>query len=79
MCIVQATNEYTKTRGIDLNPSLYLFRLTIADLPPLQNLTKCTLVSDIAKTFDVFSWISPMIIKGENSVAETVGVENRLG
>ena len=63
MCVIQATTEYTKTLGIEWNPSSDHFRLTIADLPPLQNLTKRTLVSDIAKTFDVLGWFSPTIIK----------------
>ena len=39
------------------------FRLTIADLPPLDNVTKRILVSDIAKTFDVLGWFSPATIK----------------
>jgi len=39
------------------------FRLTIAKLPPLDNITKRMLVSDIAKTFDVLGWFSPTIIK----------------
>ena len=64
MCVIQATNEYTKTLGIEWNPFSDHFRLTIADLPPpLQNLTKRALVSDIAKTFDVLGWFSPTIIK----------------
>jgi hypothetical protein len=48
--------EYTKTLGID-------FHLTIADLPPVDCVTKRVLVSDIAKTFDVLGWFSPAIIK----------------
>ena len=39
------------------------FRLTVAKLPPLQDVTKCVLVSDIAKTFDVLRWFSPAISK----------------
>ena len=30
---------------------------------PLENLTECALVSDIAKTFDVLGWFSPSIVK----------------
>ena len=44
---------YTKTFGIEWNSNLDHFRLTIADLPPLMNVTKHLLVSDIAKTFDL--------------------------
>ena len=39
------------------------FRLTIAQLPPLDNITKRMLVSDIAKTFDVLGWFAPAVIK----------------
>ena len=44
--------EYTKTLGIEWNTGLDNFRITISDFPPLDNLTECMLVSDIAKTFD---------------------------
>lgn len=58
-------NEYTKTLGIDWNAGLDHFRITISDFPHLDNLTKRTLVSDIAKTFDVLGWVSPAIIKSK--------------
>ena len=41
------------------------FRLTVADLPPLENVTKRLLVSDVAKTFDVLGWFAPSIIKAK--------------
>ena len=41
--------EYTKTLGVEWNTDLDHFRLTISDLPPLDNLTKRALISDIAK------------------------------
>lgn len=63
MHVIHGSSEYTKTLGIAWNPSSDHFRLMIANLPPLQNLTKRTLVSDIAKTFDVLGWFSPAIIK----------------
>ena len=56
---------YTKTLGIEWNTTSDHFRLTIADLPPLTNVTKRLLVSDIAKTFDILGWFSPTIIKVE--------------
>ena len=40
-----------------------LLYISIPEMPPLDSLTKCALVSDIAKTFDVLGWFSPMIIK----------------
>ena len=39
------------------------FRLTIAELPPVSEVTKRFLISDVAKTFDVLGWFSPCIIK----------------
>ena len=53
---------YSKTLGIDWNASLDHFRLTVATIPPLENVTKRALVSDIAKTFNVLGWFSPAII-----------------
>lgn len=57
------TESYTKTLGIEWNSNSDHFRLTIADLPPLANVTKRLVVSDVAKTFDVSGWFSPAIIK----------------
>ena len=39
------------------------FRLIVASLQETNNMTKRTLVSGIAKTFDVLGWFSPSIIK----------------
>ena len=55
--------EYTKTPGIEWNSNMDHFRLTIAKLPPLDNITKRMLVSDVAKTFDILGWFSPTTIK----------------
>ena len=46
-----------------MNANADHFRLTIADLPPIEDVTKRILVSDIAKMFDVLGWFSPSIIK----------------
>ena len=35
----------------------------MSDLPPLSNMTKRSLVSDIAKLFDILGWFSPVIVK----------------
>ena len=56
-------DEYTKTLGIQWNSGLDHFRLTVAEFPKIENLTKRLLVSNIAKTFDVLGWFSPSIIK----------------
>ena len=63
--VISDTEEYTKTLGLEWNPKLDHFRLTVADLPPLENLTKRLLVSDIAKTFDVLVWFAPTLIKAK--------------
>ena len=39
------------------------FRPTISRLPSVATVTKCFLVSDIAKTYDVLGWFSPAMIK----------------
>lgn len=57
--------EYTKTLGVEWNASSDQFRLTIAKLPALNNVTKRLLVSDVAKTFDVLGWFSPSTIKAK--------------
>ena len=54
---------YTKTLGIEWNSNSDHFRVTIADLPPLANVMKRLLVSNIARTFDVLGWLSPAIVK----------------
>ena len=56
-------DQYTKTLGIEWNASQDHFRLTVAELPPITNITKRALVSDIAKIYDVLGWFSPAIIK----------------
>ena len=56
-------DQYTKTLGVEWNAQTDHFRLTIANLPPLKNVTKRDLVSDVAKTFDVLGWFAPTIIK----------------
>ena len=42
-------DQYTKTLGIEWNARQDHFRLTVAELPPITNITKQALVSDIAK------------------------------
>ena len=56
-------DQYTKTLGIEWNARQDHFRLTVAELPPITNITKRALVSDIAKTYDILGWFSPAIIK----------------
>ena len=62
LTIADPDSQYTKTLGIEWNASQDHFRLTVAALQPLQEVTKRRLVSDIAKTFDVLGWFSPTIV-----------------
>ena len=49
--------------GIEWNSTQDCFRFTVCELPPLSNMTKHALVSDISKLFDVLGWFSPSIVK----------------
>ena len=62
---IPSPEEYTKTLGIEWNAGLDHFRFTVASLPATVNVTKLTLISDIAKIFDVLGWFSPSIIKAK--------------
>lgn len=64
-------DEYTKTLGIEWNTGMDHFRLTIAKLPPLDNITKRMLVSDIAKTQMVLSHHN----KGQDLAPKTLGTD----
>lgn len=65
--LISDPESYTKTLhvGIEWNSSYDHFRLTVADLPQVNGLSKRALVSDIAKTFDVLGCYSPTIIKAK--------------
>ena len=56
------TPEYPKTLGIEWSTVSDHFRLTISELPPINDITKRVLISDVSKTFDVFGWFSPCMI-----------------
>ncbi len=51
--MMPSSEQYTKTLGIEWNASNVHFRLTISEPPPLENITRRGLASDVAKTFDV--------------------------
>ena len=55
--------EFSKTLGLEWNSRLDSFRLTISELPVLENLTKRALVSDVAKIFDALGWFAPTTVK----------------
>ena len=58
-------DEYAKTLGVEWHATLDHFRLTVADLPLHEKLTKRELTSDIARTFDVLGWFSPAVVKAK--------------
>ncbi len=61
--LLPTNDEYKKTLGIEWNASKDHFRLAHADPPPLENLTKRGLASDVAKTYDILGWFAPATIK----------------
>ena len=62
-CTLPDTSKYTKALGIEWNTVLDHFRLAIAMPPPLNNVTKQVLISDVGRMFDVFGWFSPCTVK----------------
>jgi hypothetical protein len=53
ICVLPEDDSYTKTLRVEWNTVMDHFCLKIAELPPLTNVTKHLIVSDVAKTFDV--------------------------
>ena len=60
--IAETETNYTKTLGIEWNASLDHFCLLITNSTSHEGLTKRQLVSDIAKTYDILGWFSPVIV-----------------
>ena len=63
--ILSHSDQYTKTLGIEWNASCDHFRVHVTELPPIESMTKRSLVSDVAKTFDALGWYSPTIVKAK--------------
>lgn len=53
----------TKTLGLQWKTSTDQFHVTVSQLPASSELTKRSLISDIARLYDVFGWFSPTVIK----------------
>ena len=66
-----STEEHTKTLGIQWNVLKDYFKLSVPFPTPFETLTKCGLMSDVAKTFDVLGWFSPFTIKFDKWVGNT--------
>ena len=78
LTISDAEDLYTKTLGIEWHSMMDHFRLDVSNHIPLNDLTKRTLVSDIAKTYDVLGWFAPIVIK-VTILLQRLGVKSRLG
>jgi len=59
---ISNTNDYTKTLDLEWNTVTDQFRLTVSDFSATEVVTKCILVSDIPKVFDVLRWFSPATV-----------------
>ena len=66
--MLDPSDEYTKTLGIEWNVFLDHFRLTATKLSPLACITKWTLLTDIAMTYDIFGMSSPTVTKRNQAV-----------
>ena len=63
--ILSHSDQYTKTLGIEWNASCDHFRVNVTELPPIECMTKRSLVSNVAKTFDALGWYLPTIVKAK--------------
>ena len=61
--ISSTEDVYTKTLGVEWHSVMDHFRLDVNNHTLTGSLTKRTLVSDIARTYDVLGWFAPVIIK----------------
>ena len=61
--ISDSEQGYTKTLGLEWDTKIDMFQITLAELPPLENLNKRMLVSNVSKVFDVFGWFAPVTIR----------------
>ena len=57
-----------------MDGGLYHFRLIVTGQPHLDNLTKHSLISDIAKRFDIMGWFICLSLR-PNSITATVGID----
>ncbi len=59
------SDQYTKTLGIEWNVMTDNFRVNVSEILPVECITKRSLISDVAKTFDALGWFSPTIVKAK--------------
>ena len=63
--VLSDSDRYSKTLGIEWNASSDHFRVSVTELPHIECMTKRSLVSGVAKTFDALGWYSPAIVKAK--------------
>ena len=63
LTISSSEEAYSKTLGIEWHSALDHFHLSVTNHAPPKALTKRSLTSDIAKTYDILGWFAPAIIK----------------
>ena len=63
--VLTDTEQYTKTLRIEWDASNDHFRVNVSEFPPVKCMTKRSLISDVAKTFDALGWFSPTIVKAK--------------
>ena len=70
---ISESPECAKALGLSWDTKLDCFSLTVSTSPSSNCLTKRTLVSDIAKIFDVLGWLAPVIIKSKDLTPTYLG------
>ena len=61
--LIADVKDSTKTLGLQWETNADQFHVTISQAPSAGEITKRTLISDIARVFDVLGWLSPAVIK----------------
>ena len=61
--LIADVKDSTKTLGLQWETNADQFHVTISQAPSAGEITKRTLISDIARVFDVLGWLSPAVVK----------------
>ena len=64
-----------QTLGTEWNTSCDHFRVHVIELPPIESMTKISLVSDVMKILDAFGWYSPTIIVKAKIILQMLWIE----
>lgn len=63
--VLSDSDQYTKTLGIEWDASSDRFRVNVSELSPVECMTKRSLISEVAKTFDAIGWFLPTIVSAK--------------